>query len=227
LFFLFKFLNHFFDFTELLDLQRDNLPDFLEDTVGLVDMYADGVGTGDTPTLSIYYAGNRYHSSVMLVNMVDTCMLQLYSSQPGTSIDTTYVPVKRFISDVSSSRLEYYAVIVSAAMFFSMFYYISLPYRENASGFRQLQPMSRYTYWLSTFVFDIILHGILCVALFLIQQLIMPAELYHMDDLKMIVISIFFYGCSYLPILYTLGNSFKSISTISTYLLLMLIVSGK
>ncbi|XP_034475050.1 ATP-binding cassette sub-family A member 2-like isoform X2 [Drosophila innubila] len=210
---------------ELLQLQRDNLADFLEDTIGLVDMYADGRGEGDTPTLSIYYAGNRYHSSVILVNMVDTCMLQLSSFQSDTSIDTTYVPIKRFITDVSISRLEYYVVFVSAAMFFSMFYYISLPFRENSSGFRQLQPMSRYTYWFSTFVFDIILHGMLCVALFLIQQLIMPAELYKIEDLQMIVFSIFFYGCSYLPILYTLGNSFKSISTISTYLLLMFIVS--
>lgn len=83
-----------FKHTELLQLQRDNLADFLQDTIGLIDMYADGRGNGDTPTLSIYYAGNRYHSSVILVNMVDTCMLQLASYQSETSIDTTYVPIK-------------------------------------------------------------------------------------------------------------------------------------
>ncbi|EDW03205.1 ATP-binding cassette sub-family A member 2 isoform X2 [Drosophila grimshawi] len=203
---------------ELLQLQRENLADFLEDTIGLVDL-------SDKSTIEISYASNRYHSSVMLVNMLDTCMLQLASGQPDVRIDATYVPIKRFVSDVSSTRLEYYAVIVPAAIFFSMFYYIALPFRENANGFRQLQPMSRFTYWFATLTFDLLLHTLVCLLLLLLQKLIMPPELYTPEDLKLIVISIFFYGCSYLPILYTLSSSFKSISTISTYLLLMLIVS--
>ncbi|KAH8404862.1 hypothetical protein KR222_007399, partial [Zaprionus bogoriensis] len=210
---------------ELLQLQRDNLADFLEDTVGVVDMYVEGTGTADTPRLSVYFAGNRYHSSVMLINMLDTCMLQLDSGHGGARIDTAYVPIRRFISDVSSSRLEYYAVFVAAAMFFSMFFYISLPFREHVNGFRQLQAMSRYTFWSATFTFDLLLHALLCTALYLLQRLVMPAELYTGEELRLIVLSMFFYGLSYLPILYALGNNFKSISTISTCLLLMLIVS--
>ncbi|KAH8376899.1 hypothetical protein KR093_002048 [Drosophila rubida] len=206
---------------ELVHLQEDNLPAFLEDTIGLVTIEDNG----DRTRLTILFATNRYHSSVVLINMVNTCIMQMSSSQQDTSIKTVYVPIRRFVTDVSSSRLEYYAVIVSAAMFFSIFYYISLPFRENANGFRQLQAMSRYTFWFSTFAFDVLLHGMFCVALFLMQQLIMPGELYKIEDLQTIVLSIFFYGCSYLPILYSLGNSFKSISTITTYLLLMLIIS--
>lgn len=190
-------------------------------------MHVGGAGIGDTPIMSIYYASNRYHSSVMLINMLNTCMLQLASSQADIQIDTTYLPIRRFISDVSSSRLEYYAVFVEASVFFSMFFYISLPFREYVNGFRQLQAMSRYTYWAATYVFDLMVHALFCELLFLFQLAIMPAELYTSEDLKMIMLSIFFYGCSYLPILYALGNNFKSISTISTYLLLMFIVSGK
>lgn len=212
---------------ELLQLQRDNLPYFLEDAVGLIEMIAEERSTSDTPVLEVYWASNRYHSSVMLVNMLDTCMLQLLSRQPEAYIDTTYVPMKHFVSDISAARLEYYVVIVSAAMFFSMFYYVALPFRENANGFRQLQPMSRYTYWCATFVFDMTLHALVCLLLFLVQKMIMPAELYNIEEQQLIVMSIFFYGCSYLPILYALGNNFQSISTISTYLLLMLNVSGE
>lgn len=190
-------------------------------------MHVGGAGIGDTPIMSIYYASNRYHSSVMLINMLNTCMLQLASSQADIQIDTTYLPIRRFISDVSSSRLEYYAVFVEASVFFSMFFYISLPFREYVNGFRQLQAMSRYTYWAATYVFDLMVHALFCELLFLFQLAIMPAELYTSEDLKIIMLSIFFYGCSYLPILYALGNNFKSISTISTYLLLMFIVSGK
>lgn len=187
-------------------------------------MYADGSGTDGVPTIEIYYSGNRYHSSVELINLVDSAMLKL--EQPESDIRATYVPIRRFISDISASRLEYYAVIVSVGMFFCMFYFIALPFREFANGFRRLQTMSRFTYWAAHFTFDVLTLAAICVLLLLLQQLFMPAELYSKMELRVIAASIFFYGCSYLPILYALGNNFKSISTISTYLLLMLIVSG-
>ncbi|KAH8409957.1 hypothetical protein KR009_002192 [Drosophila setifemur] len=207
-----------------LDLQRDNLADYLEQVVGIIDMYRGGAGTAETPSIEIFFSGNRYHSSVDLINLVDSTMLKL--RRPESGIETTYVPIRRFLSDVSPTRLEYYAVIVSVGMFFTMFYFISLPFREFANGFRQLQPMSRFTYWLTTFAFDVLLLAFICLLLFVLQQLVMPSELYSKAELRVIVTSIFFYGCSYLPILYSLGNNFKSISTISTYLLLMLIVSA-
>ncbi|XP_032310895.1 phospholipid-transporting ATPase ABCA3 isoform X2 [Drosophila ananassae] len=206
---------------ESLDLQRENLADFLQNVVGIIDMDRS---TEDSPALEIFFSGNRYHSSVDLLNLVDSSMLKL--SRPESDIDTTYVPIRRFVSEVSPTRLEYYAVIVSVGMFFFMFYFISLPFREYANGFRQLQTMSRFTFWFSTFAFDVLVLTFVCSILMLLQQLLMPPELYSTPELRVIVMSIFFYGCSYLPILYSLGNNFKSISTISTYLLLMLIVSA-
>ncbi|XP_017855043.1 ATP-binding cassette sub-family A member 9 isoform X2 [Drosophila busckii] len=211
---------------ELLQLQRENLADFLEDTIGVVDMYVDQRGTETTPTFELYYASNRYHSSVMLINMLDTCLLQLGKRDNQMQIEAIYVPIRRFVRDVSSSRLEYYPVIISAALFFSLFYYTSLPFREHVNGFRQLQPMSRYTYWFASFAMDALLHCGLCLILYIIQRIIMPSELYSVEEQGMIGFSFFFYGISYLPILYLLANNFKSISTISTYLLLMLIVSA-
>ncbi|KAH8319096.1 hypothetical protein KR067_008631 [Drosophila pandora] len=206
---------------ESLDLQRENLADFLQNVVGIIDMDRS---TEDSPAVEIFFSGNRYHSSVDLLNLVDSSMLKL--SRPESEIDTTYVPIRRFVSEVSPTRLEYYAVIVSVGMFFFMFYFISLPFREYANGFRQLQTMSRFTFWFSTFAFDVLVLTFVCSILMLLQQLLMPPELYSTPELRVIVMSIFFYGCSYLPILYSLGNNFKSISTISTYLLLMLIVSA-
>ncbi|KAH8266653.1 hypothetical protein KR018_006787 [Drosophila ironensis] len=206
---------------ESLELQRENLPDFLENVVGILDMDRS---TSEVPGIEIFFSGNRYHSSVNLLNLVDSSMLKLKRAE--TDIHTTYVPIQRFVSDVSPTRLEYYAVIVSVGMFFTMFYFISLPFREYANGFRQLQTMSRFTFWLSTFTFDVLLLSFICATLFLLQHAVMPAELYSKEELRVIVMSLFFYGCSYLPILYALGNNFKSISTISTYLLLMLIISA-
>ncbi|TDG39320.1 hypothetical protein AWZ03_014258, partial [Drosophila navojoa] len=210
---------------ELKQMQRDNMAEFLEDTIGLIKISGASRTTDEKPSIVIYWASNRYHSSIILLNMLDTCMLQQLDGEAKSFIDASYVPIRRFVSDVSSARLEYFAVIVTAANFFYMFYFIALPFGEHVNGFRQLQPMSRFTYWWATFVFDSLLHGIVCLTLFLIQQLIMPDELYKVEQQKLIAWSIFLYGCSYLPILYVLGNNFKSISTISTYLLLMFIVS--
>lgn len=207
-------------------MQRDNLADFLEDTIGVISIYG-AQRSGEKSKIEMYWESNRYHSSIILLNMLDTCILQQLDGQEKAFISAKYLPIRRFINDVSSSRLEYFVVIVAVANVFYMFYYIVLPFREHVNGFYQLQPMSRFTYWWATFIFDMLLHGIVCLTLLLIQRLIMPDELYKIEDQKLIAWSVFFYGCSYLPILYVLGNNFESISTISTYILFMLIVSGK
>ncbi|XP_023163900.2 ATP-binding cassette sub-family A member 2 isoform X2 [Drosophila hydei] len=209
---------------ELKQMQRDNLADFLEDTIGVISIYG-AQRSGEKSKIEMYWESNRYHSSIILLNMLDTCILQQLDGQEKAFISAKYLPIRRFINDVSSSRLEYFVVIVAVANVFYMFYYIVLPFREHVNGFYQLQPMSRFTYWWATFIFDMLLHGIVCLTLLLIQRLIMPDELYKIEDQKLIAWSVFFYGCSYLPILYVLGNNFESISTISTYILFMLIVS--
>ncbi|XP_030376704.1 ATP-binding cassette sub-family A member 17 isoform X2 [Scaptodrosophila lebanonensis] len=208
---------------EILALKNENLAFFLEDVIGIVDMKGDSEDSG-RPTLQIYYAGNRHHSSVVLINLIDSTILK--RQRPNANIEASYLPIRRYVTDISSTRLEYYTVIVSVAMFFSMFYYLSLPFREHANGFRQLQAMSSSTFWISTFVFDVLLHLCVCFVMWIFQYIIMPSELYPKQDVFAIMWSIFFYGLSYLPVLYILANSFKSVSTIATYLLLMLILSS-
>lgn len=94
------------------------------------------------------------------------------------------------------------------------------------NGFKNLQAIPRSTYWFSYMSFDVTLHALLCVLLYIFQRLIMPVELYSYHEQLLIIFTVFFYGLSYLPILYCMTSAFRSISTLSTYLLFMLIVSG-
>ncbi|XP_054742275.1 ATP-binding cassette sub-family A member 2 [Anastrepha obliqua] len=206
----------------LINLQTENLAYFLENYIGVIDLDSEDNGN---LKFNIYFSGNIYHSSVILMNLVDDTIARWKMGQ-NAGIETTYAPIRRYITDVSPTRLEYFAVIIPIGLFFSIFFYVALPFHEHASGFKQLQAIPRSVFWLSTFAFDATLHFFVCLFLCLLQALLMPNELYSLSEQLIIIASIFFYGCSYLPILYSLANAFRSISTISTYMLFMLIVSA-
>ncbi|XP_018794886.1 PREDICTED: retinal-specific ATP-binding cassette transporter isoform X3 [Bactrocera latifrons] len=206
----------------LLNLQYQNLAYFLENYIGVIHLSTEGNGNIN---FNIYFSGNIYHSSVILLNLVDDTVARFKMGE-SSGIETTYVPIRRYISDVSPTRLEYFAVIMPIGLFFSIFFYIALPFHEHASEFKQLQAIPRTIFWLATFVFDAAQHFFVCILLCLLQYVLMPSELYNLSEQLIIIASIFFYGCSYLPIIYSLANAFRSISTISTYMLFMLIVSA-
>lgn len=206
----------------LINLQYENLAYFLENYIGVIDLTTEENGN---IKFNLYFSGNIYHSSVILLNLVDDTIARWKMGESG-GIETTYVPIRRYITDVSPTRLEYFAVIMPIGLFFSIFFYIALPFHENASGFKQLQAIPRSIFWLSTFAFDVAQHFAVCILLSIVQFLLMPSEFYNLSEQLLIIGSIFFYGCSYLPIIYSLANAFRSISTISTYMLFMLIISA-
>ncbi|XP_067622115.1 phospholipid-transporting ATPase ABCA3 isoform X3 [Eurosta solidaginis] len=209
--------------TDLLtSLQYENLAYFLENYIGAIDVIDEEDGG---VKFNVYFSGNIYHSSVILMNLLDDSIARRSIGFFG-GIGTTYLPIRRYITDVSPTRLEYYAVIMPIGLFFNVFFYIALPFYEHANGFKQLQAVPRLVYWFSSFAFDATLHFTICLLLALLQVLLMPNELYNLSEQFFIITSIFFYGVSYLPILYSLANAFRSISTISTYMLFMLTTSA-
>lgn len=112
-------------------------------------------------------------------------------------------------------------------MFSLMFYFAMLPFKENRSGFKHLQPMSPYVYWGSILICDFILLLLICTALNAYQAAIMPKELYDLKDISNISIALFFYGLSYLPIIYIFANMVTTLSALSTCLVVLFYVSCK
>lgn len=108
-----------------------------------------------------------------------------------------------------------------------IFYFAILPFKENRSGFKRLQATSSIVYWSSNLIFDLILLFLVCCSLFTYQTLIMPDELYNISDLYRIVSAIFFYGLTYLPLLYCLTNIVTTMSALSTCLVALYYASSK
>lgn len=205
---------------ELIRLQEKNLYDFFENAIGAIIVN----NNENSPSFRILYSTNIFHSSIIMVNLIDNIILK-HLGKSDANIETTYCPIRRII-DVNPSSLEYFAAIVPIGFFFYMLYYVLLPYIENKSNFKCLQAIPRLTYWCSFVVFDMIVHSFVCIGCFFFQHAIMPNTLYSPLEQNLLALTYLFYGFSYLPILYCMTIGFRSISPISTYLLFMLIVSS-
>lgn len=108
-----------------------------------------------------------------------------------------------------------------------MFYFAMLPFMENRSGFKRLQAMSPCIYWGSVLISDLMLLLLICVALYGFQMAIMPQELYSACDIRNITISLFFYGLTYLPIIYCFANILTTLSALSTCMVVLFYISCK
>lgn len=133
----------------------------------------------------------------------------------------------RHNSSAGSLRLAFYATLVPMGVFMLMFYFAMLPFKENRSGFKRLHATSSRVYWGSILICDLLLLLFICLLLFGYQVLIMPRELYNTCDLTSIMLSVFFYGLSYLPLLYCLTNIVRTMSALSTCLVTLYYVSRK
>lgn len=204
----------------LLELQGQNLPHFYDNVVGAVEVHEkDG-----SPEIQIFFSGNIIHSSTVLLNLVDNALLAVGGGK-RLSIEAQYLPIQQIL-DINPHRLEYYAAILPIGMFFYMMYYVSLPFKEEKTKFKYLQGVSKLKYWTTFFTFDLLLHFVICLLIFVVHKIILPEIMYNTNDLVVIITSIFFYGFAYLPILYLMATGFRSMSTLTTYLFFMLIVSS-
>ncbi|XP_013113812.2 ATP-binding cassette sub-family A member 2 [Stomoxys calcitrans] len=205
---------------ELIEIMRKDFYNFQQEAIGTIQL-----GGEKTPTITILYSVNMIHSSAILTNLVDNSIYMWSTNSNENILKTIYAPVAVHNSSAGSLRLAYYATLVPMGLFMLMFYFAMLPFKENRSGFKRLHATSSCIYWGSNLIFDLLLLFLICMALFAYQSLIMPHELYNMEDLCSIVFSIFFYGLSYLPLIYCLTNIATTMSALSTCLVTLYNIS--
>lgn len=46
------------------------------------------------------------------------------------------------------------------AMFFYILFYVSMPFNEERTEFKKMQPISPFIYWTSIFLFDALVHAL-------------------------------------------------------------------
>lgn len=64
-------------------------------------------------------------------------------------------------------------------MFFYILFYVSMPFNEERTEFKKLQPISPGVYWISVFLFDAIVHVAYCYLLYWVHIAI---DTYHIFD---------------------------------------------
>ncbi|KAL9874745.1 phospholipid-transporting ATPase ABCA3-like isoform 1-T1 [Glossina fuscipes fuscipes] len=205
---------------ELIEMMKKDFFTFQREVIGCVKI--DG---GKSPTITILFSENMIHSSAILLNMVDNVINMWTKDVNQTTLKTIYAPVAIHDSSAASLQLSYYALFVPAGMFMLMFYFAMLPFMENRNGFKQLQPTSIAMYWFDVLIIDLLLYLGICFLLFVYQALIMPHELYEISDLINIISALFFYGLSYLPLVYMFANLFTALSTLSSCMSALFFVS--
>lgn len=111
-------------------------------------------------------------------------------------------------------------------VFMLMLYFIVLPFRENRNGFKRLQPISSTALWCNSLLCDLFILLAICFLLFSYQFIIMPSYLYNVDNIFQIMLAVFFYCITYLPLIYSLSSAFTSLSGLSSVMFLVFFLSG-
>lgn len=108
--------------------------------------------------MKIFFSGNSLHSSAAALNLIDNFQLQSLSNGNFT-IRTSNAPMHRSNTKISKSDLEVYAMLMPMAMFVYILFYVSMPFNEERTEFKKLQPIAPFIYWTSTYLFDAIIHS--------------------------------------------------------------------
>ncbi|XP_037819690.1 ATP-binding cassette sub-family A member 3 [Lucilia sericata] len=205
---------------ELIEIMKNDFYNFQQNVLGTLLISGE-----NRPTVNILYSENMMHSSAILANLIDNAIYMWTANTKERLLETIYAPLAVRDDSAGSLKLTYFATLIPFGMFMLMFYFAMLPFKENRSGFKRLQTMSPYIYWGSILICDLLLLLLICLAFNGYQTVIMPKELYDLSDISNVTISIFFYGLTYLPIIYCFANMVTTLSALSTCLVVLFYIS--
>lgn len=144
-----------------------------------------------------------------------------------------------------------YAMFMPMAMFFYILFYVSMPFNEERTEFKKLQPISPFVYWTSVYIFDALIHAIYSYFMYTIHRW---ADTHHLFDEKeyskfgrsnqnevqnlifrfslfdatvMFFAIYLLYGLAYLPIIYMVCQMFRTMSSIYSFLTYMFVIFCK
>lgn len=82
---------------------------------------------------------------------------------------------------ISKADLDVYAMFMPMAMFFYILFYVSMPFNEERTEFKKMQPISPFVYWTSVFLFDAVIHSIFAYLMFTLHIWL---DTHHVFDTK-------------------------------------------
>ncbi|KAJ6637353.1 Phospholipid-transporting ATPase ABCA3 [Pseudolycoriella hygida] len=200
---------------ELLAIEKSNITYYNEKLACSIFMQFDKqIGSY---FINILYSGNFLHSSSVAVNLVSNMILQR-ASRDQYEIHINNNPLMRDKLSVNKGDLDIFVFLIPFSMFVYMLFYVMLPFKEEASEFRKLQNMSSFLFWFTNYFFDLFIHTIFCAFVYGMLNVLDIHHIFESTNYETITKLLFFYGIAYIPLLYIFGQSFKSISSLFSFL---------
>lgn len=161
-------------------MERANATHYHEFFPAALVIYRDDETKGIS--MNVLFSGNSLHSLAATVNLISNFELQLLTNG-NNRIKTTNAPMHRYgtksdesplsIANISpffpphrnqtkinKADLDVYAMFMPMAMFFYILFYVSMPFNEERTEFKKMQPISPFIYWTSVFLFDALIHAL-------------------------------------------------------------------
>ncbi|XP_059620993.1 ATP-binding cassette sub-family A member 2 [Phlebotomus argentipes] len=167
--------------------------------------------------VKILFSGNALHSSVMAQNLVSNVMLQTMRGH-SAFIETRSAPLLRKDMGVNRYHMHIYESLVPLGIFIYILYFMGAPFTEETTEFKSLHCTNPCLYWMTTFLFDLTLHSLICVLMYVVATQFVDRGGILSPEVHMKLTGIYiFYGMAMLPFLYILTKYFKSVENLYTF----------
>ncbi|XP_055305939.1 phospholipid-transporting ATPase ABCA1 isoform X3 [Sitodiplosis mosellana] len=206
---------------ELLYLELENTTHYHEYFPAALVIYRDEETKGIS--MNVLFSGNSLHSLAATVNLISNFELQLLTNG-NNRIKTTNAPMHRNQTKISKSDLDVYAMFMPMAMFFYILFYVSMPFNEERTEFKKMQPISPFIYWTSVFLFDAMIHSLYSYFMYTIHIWSDAHHIFETKEYVMFLSIYMLYGLTYLPIIYMVSQMFRTMSSLYSFLTYMFVI---
>lgn len=198
---------------EILEVSSDLLK-YYDNLLGAVEFQRN---EDDSKWLAkIFYSQNLLHSVSIMINVVNNVMLK-YQNNPSFEIEIVNSPLNRQDENVNYIQ-NLYTEFVPIGLMLMMIMFLPFTFKEKACGFKNLQNIPSFIYWVALFLSDLIVHAIVVVIIMLLTGYDREGLAFSVSELETISVLFFSYGATNLIIVYITSQCFTSLSSAIMFL---------
>jgi ATP-binding cassette subfamily A (ABC1) protein 3 len=181
-----------------------------------------------------WFNNQAFHAIEVALTSIDNAIMSCYSNGRYT-INVTNYPLPRTIQQISDDlNTESIGFNVASTLLFGMAFLASSFVRpvveERSSKAKHIQfvsGVSPFSYWMSSFVWDMINYFIPCIVILILFAAFQIPAYVGGTRLGIVILQLFLYGWSIIPLMYLLAFAFNKPSTAFILLTLFNIVTGQ
>ncbi|XP_011306970.1 retinal-specific ATP-binding cassette transporter, partial [Fopius arisanus] len=185
-------------------------------------------------TANGFYSGGAYLGMPVTLNTLSNAILKALTMNDAYTIDASVqqIPIIWAIPqrEVADGWLATSGIILFMAVTIAL--YVTQPLEEARCGVKQLQIMtgaSKFSYWVSMFVFDFLQYVISCLILLVVLIIVdkaLATKLYGETEILISLELMFLLGLSMLPFVYCLSFLKKTLTATKMFQLIAPVVLG-